>query len=129
MEKRDATLNRWCMKQSSVWWVTTNGLSAKSKKAWRKPKVAKCWNMRKLPRVWKRASSLMQLRWTSAAADDLENIANYLFERTPENAARLIREICDAPSALKSFPNRGRAGKKEGTRELVMPSLPKNDLG
>jgi plasmid stabilization system protein ParE len=44
----------------------------------------------------------MQLRWTSAAADDLENIANYLFERTPENAARLIREICDASSALKS---------------------------
>ncbi len=66
----------------------------------------------------------MRLRWTSAAADDLENIANYLFEKTPENAARLIRELYDAPSALKSFPNRGRAGKKEGTRELVMPSLP-----
>jgi len=54
MEKRDATLNRWCMKQSSVWWVTTNGLSAKSKKAWRKSKVAKCWNMRKLPEfLWR----------------------------------------------------------------------------
>jgi addiction module RelE/StbE family toxin len=66
----------------------------------------------------------MRLRWTSAAADDLENIANYLFEKTPENAARLIRELYDAPSTLKSFPNRGRAGKKEGTRELVMPSLP-----
>jgi toxin ParE1/3/4 len=66
----------------------------------------------------------MRLRWTSAAADDLENIANYLFEKTPENAARLIREIHDAPSTLKSFPDRGRAGKKEGTRELVMPSLP-----
>jgi toxin ParE1/3/4 len=66
----------------------------------------------------------MQVRWTSAAADDLENIANYLFEKTPENAARLIREIYDAPSALKTFPNRGRVGKKEGTREFVMPSLP-----
>jgi len=30
--QQDATLNRWCMKQSSVWWDTTNGLSAKSKK-------------------------------------------------------------------------------------------------
>ena len=66
----------------------------------------------------------MRLRWTSAAADDLENIANYLFEKTPENAARLIRELYDAPSTLMSFPNRGRPGKKEGTRELVMPSLP-----
>jgi len=66
----------------------------------------------------------MRLRWTSAAADDLENIANYLFDKTPENAARLIRELYDAPSTLKSFPNRGRTGKKEGTSELVMPSLP-----
>jgi toxin ParE1/3/4 len=66
----------------------------------------------------------MQIRWTPAAADDLENIANYLFEKTPENAARLIREIYRTPSGLKNFPNRGRVGKKEGTRELVMPSLP-----
>ena len=66
----------------------------------------------------------MQVRWTPAAADDLENIANYLFEKTPENAARLIREIYSTPSRLKNFPNRGREGKRKGTRELVMPSLP-----
>ncbi len=36
----------------------------------------------------------MQVRWTTAAASDLENIADYLFEKTPQNAARLIREIC-----------------------------------
>jgi len=66
----------------------------------------------------------MQVRWTPAAADDLENIANYLFEKTPENAPRLIREIYRTPSSLKNFPNRGREGKKEGTRELVMLSLP-----
>jgi plasmid stabilization system protein ParE len=46
----------------------------------------------------------MRVRWTSAAADDLENIANYLFEKTPENAARLIREIYAAPITLKDFP-------------------------
>jgi toxin ParE1/3/4 len=66
----------------------------------------------------------MQVRWTTAAASDLENIANYLFEKTPENAARLIREICGAVFALKTYPNRGRAGKKSGTRELVIRSLP-----
>ncbi|MDQ1390653.1 MAG: hypothetical protein QOF56_4107 [Acidobacteriaceae bacterium] len=38
----------------------------------------------------------MQLRWTSTAAEDLENIANYLFEKTPENAPRLVREIYNA---------------------------------
>ena len=66
----------------------------------------------------------MRVRWTLVAAEDLENIANYLFEKTPENAPRLVREIFNAPLTLKSFPNRGRAGKKEGTRELVLPSLP-----
>jgi addiction module RelE/StbE family toxin len=66
----------------------------------------------------------MQVRWTTAAASDLENIADYLFEKTPENAARLIREICGAASGLRIYPNRGRPGKKSGTRELVLPALP-----
>jgi toxin ParE1/3/4 len=66
----------------------------------------------------------MLVRWTKAAADDLENIADYLFAKTPENAARLIRELYNAPSTLKTLPNRGRPGKKAGTRELVMSSLP-----
>jgi toxin ParE1/3/4 len=66
----------------------------------------------------------MRVRWTPAAADDFENIANYLFEQTPENAARLIREIYSAPKGLESFPKRGRVGKKDGSRELVLPSLP-----
>ena len=66
----------------------------------------------------------MRVRWTLTAADDLQDIANYLFEKTPQNAARLIREIYGAPSSLKNFPKRGRAGKKPGTRELVLPSLP-----
>ena len=54
----------------------------------------------------------MRVRWTPAAADDFENIANYLFEQTPENAARLIREIYLAPKGLESFPKRGRVGKR-----------------
>ena len=52
-----------------------------------------------------------ELRWTREAAADLENIANYLFENTPERAAELVREIYDAPTALSTFPNRGRMGK------------------
>jgi toxin ParE1/3/4 len=66
----------------------------------------------------------MQLRWTTAAADDLEGIAEYLFEKSPQNAAQLIQKIYEAPSILKSYPNLGRPGKKEGTRELVIAPLP-----
>lgn len=66
----------------------------------------------------------MQVRWTAAAAEDLENIANYLFDNAPEHAERLIRDLYRSASLLKKFPNRGRAGKKSGTRELVVSSLP-----
>ena len=66
----------------------------------------------------------MELRWTQEAAADLERIADYLFEHAPERAERLVRALYDAPRSLLTFPNRGRLGKKEGTRELVMSPLP-----
>jgi toxin ParE1/3/4 len=66
----------------------------------------------------------MQVRWTLAASSDLESIANYLFEKTPHHAPRLIREFHNAAANLVRFPNRGRLGKKEGTRELVLRGAP-----
>jgi toxin ParE1/3/4 len=66
----------------------------------------------------------MQLRWTEEAANDLERIADYLLTHTPDRAPELVRAVYDAPSALLTFPNRGRPGKKEGTRELVLSPLP-----
>jgi toxin ParE1/3/4 len=66
----------------------------------------------------------MQLRWTEEAATDLERIADYLLTHAPERAARLLRTLYDAPATLLTLPNRGRPGKKEGTRELVMSPLP-----
>ena len=66
----------------------------------------------------------MELRWTEEAAADLEHIADYLFQNAPERAAGVVRGIYNAPAALLTFPYRGRAGRKEGTRELVLSSLP-----
>ena len=66
----------------------------------------------------------MELRWTEEAAADLEHITDYLFQNAPERAAELVRGIYNAPAALLTFPYRGRAGRKEGTRELVLSSLP-----
>jgi toxin ParE1/3/4 len=66
----------------------------------------------------------MQLRWTEAAATDLEHITDYLFEHAPDRAAALVRTVYHAPAALLTFPNRGRLGRKEGTRELVLSPLP-----
>jgi toxin ParE1/3/4 len=66
----------------------------------------------------------MELRWTEEAADDLEHITDYLFENTPRRAAALVAAVYSAPSGLLKFPYRGRPGKKEGTRELVLSGLP-----
>jgi len=66
----------------------------------------------------------MRLRWTEEAAADLEHITDYLFENAPGRAGELVREIYNAQSALLTFPYRGRPGKKEGTREFVLPRLP-----
>ncbi|HTJ30893.1 MAG TPA: type II toxin-antitoxin system RelE/ParE family toxin [Acidobacteriaceae bacterium] len=67
---------------------------------------------------------MMQLRWTEAATEDLEHIADYLFEETPLHAARIVTEIFEAPLRLLRFPALGRPGKAEGTRELVLNALP-----
>lgn len=66
----------------------------------------------------------MRLRWTASALRDLERITDYLFDETPLHAPRLVRSLYKSTTALKTFPNRGRPGKKQGTRELVIPSLP-----
>jgi len=66
----------------------------------------------------------MQLRWTEEAANDLERIADYLLEHAPDRAQDLIDRVYDAPTTLLTFPNRGRPGKREATRELVLAPLP-----
>lgn len=66
----------------------------------------------------------MELRWTEEAANDLEHITNYLFEHAPHRAEALVREIYDAAAVLAASPYRGRPGRKNGTRELVLTPLP-----
>jgi toxin ParE1/3/4 len=64
------------------------------------------------------------LRWADEAVADLGNITNYLFQTSPDRAAVLVRGIYNAPQVLLAFPKRGRPGRKEGTRELLLLPLP-----
>lgn len=66
----------------------------------------------------------MRLVWTNASVIDLEQISDYLFETNPELATSTVLRIFESVSELKSFPRRGRPGRKEGTRELVLTQLP-----
>lgn len=66
----------------------------------------------------------MRVRWTADAADDLERICDYIAQSNPDSARRIARTIVDGIASLHTFPNRGRPGRVEGTREVVLAPLP-----
>ena len=66
----------------------------------------------------------MRVRWTTDAADDLERICDDIAASRPESARRVAQTVVEGVAALQTFPNRGRTGRVEGTRELVFAPLP-----
>jgi toxin ParE1/3/4 len=66
----------------------------------------------------------MQVRWSPASVEDLEQIFNYIRTDSPRAAQRVVQTIYDRVEALASDPYLGRRGRVEGTRELPLPPLP-----
>jgi plasmid stabilization system protein ParE len=66
----------------------------------------------------------MRIRWTLPAADDLQNIKNYLQQSHPHFAEPTVRTIYQRIRLLKNSPDRGRPGHRSGTRELALTPLP-----
>ena len=66
----------------------------------------------------------MRIRWTAAAAADLQHINDYLKEHHPRYRQPTMRKLYESINALKQSPQRGRSGREEGTRELVFSPLP-----
>ena len=66
----------------------------------------------------------MRIRWTPAAAADLQNIGDYLKERHPQYRQPTMRKLYETIRSLKQSLHRGRPGSEEGTREILFPPLP-----
>jgi toxin ParE1/3/4 len=66
----------------------------------------------------------VRLRWTPAAVADLQHISDYLKEHHPRYRQPTIRKLYEAVLALKKWPQRGRIGREEGTREFLFSPLP-----
>ena len=66
----------------------------------------------------------MRIRWTPAAAADLEHLSTYLKEHHPNYRQPTMRKLYEGVRPLKQWPNRGRVGREDGTRELLFPPLP-----
>jgi addiction module RelE/StbE family toxin len=67
----------------------------------------------------------VRIDWTLRAVADLKSIAEWIKQdRDLEAANRVARAIYEAVQSLRTMPYRGRYGRLENTRELVIPRLP-----
>lgn len=66
----------------------------------------------------------MKLRWTSIAKNELAETVFHIAENSIEAAVNVQTKISDAVDNLVAYPHRGRQGRRNNTRELVIPGLP-----
>ena len=66
----------------------------------------------------------MKLAWSNRATTDRLAIFIWIAEDNPQAAADVDDRIEAAAQRLKDFPNSGRPGRIEGTRELVIGRTP-----
>ena len=66
----------------------------------------------------------MRVRWTEPAVHDLTQICDYIEQHgSPGSGRRVAISIYESVAGLTNFPERGRMGRKPGTRELVLVRL------
>lgn len=66
----------------------------------------------------------MRVLWTVPARSDLRDALAYVQTRNPRAATALLARIDSAVRSLADQPRRGRPGRVEGTRELVVTDTP-----
>jgi toxin ParE1/3/4 len=67
----------------------------------------------------------MLIRWTPSALNDLKIISRHIErQRNLATANRICRIIYDTIQILRRFPESGKPGIEDGTREFVVPKLP-----
>jgi plasmid stabilization system protein ParE len=66
----------------------------------------------------------MEVRWSAAAADDLEHICEWIERDNPEAAPRVAKTIYDGCGKLKDSHLGRASARMTGRRELLFPSLP-----
>jgi len=62
--------------------------------------------------------------WTVSALSDLDVTLEHIAQDNPEAAQAVGQRILAAVARLDQFPEIGRAGRRQGTRELAIPRLP-----
>jgi addiction module RelE/StbE family toxin len=66
----------------------------------------------------------MKIKWVRLALADLEEAAEFISEDNPEAARKMVRRIWEAAQLLAEHPEAGRAGRVQGTREMIIGGTP-----
>ena len=66
----------------------------------------------------------MKLKWTRLALQDMQYLHDYIAEDNPIAARKMVSRLFEAVQKLKKHPGMGRAGRCEGTRELILAKTP-----
>lgn len=66
----------------------------------------------------------VDLIWSPEAAVDFAAIVEYIRKDNPSAAERTAKSIYDRVSTLAPFPQQGRKGRIQETRELALTPLP-----
>jgi toxin ParE1/3/4 len=66
----------------------------------------------------------MKQRWLSSALADLDRVYEHISQGNSKAARHVFTRIRNATKNLKRFPESGRAGHVQGTRELLVTGLP-----
>ncbi|MBD9667713.1 type II toxin-antitoxin system RelE/ParE family toxin [Variovorax sp. VRV01] len=66
----------------------------------------------------------MRLEWSPLAMDDRERIFDFIEQDDPRTAIAVDERISTQVLVLVQFPEGGRPGRIEGTRELIVRRTP-----
>jgi len=66
----------------------------------------------------------MNIRWSPKPQATSNTSASALLKTTRKAALKTVRTIFERVEQLVTFPHRGRMGREEDTRELVLAPLP-----
>jgi toxin ParE1/3/4 len=66
----------------------------------------------------------MEIRWSPGSVDDLTTIIQHARKDNVAAALRIARSLYQSIASLNKFPNQGRSGRVDGTRELPLWPLP-----
>lgn len=66
----------------------------------------------------------MMVAWTIGALQSLQVVHAHIASENPVAAKRVIKQLKRLTDKLSEFPNMGRTGLRQGTREIVNSNLP-----